>query len=85
MRQLVYTSILLIINLRFTCGERKICSTIKKTQNIIIDRSKKNYKYSIGYLDEYKIKPFTINLPKTSAYHFNGLQNKKVESNFFKI
>ena len=35
MRQLVYTSLLLIITLRFTCGERKIFSTIKKSQNIM--------------------------------------------------
>ena len=34
-RQLVYTSLLLIIKLRFTCSERKICSTIKKSQNIM--------------------------------------------------
>ena len=27
--------LLLIITLRFTCGERKICSTIKKSQNIM--------------------------------------------------
>ena len=32
---LVYTSLLLIITLRFTCGESKICSTIKKSQNIM--------------------------------------------------
>ena len=32
--QLVYTS-LLIITLRFTCGEMKICSTIKMSQNIM--------------------------------------------------
>ena len=30
MRQLVYTSLLLIITLRSTCGERNICSTISK-------------------------------------------------------
>ena len=35
MRQLVYACLLLIIILRFTCGERKICSTIKKPQNIM--------------------------------------------------
>ena len=28
----------------------------------------KNYKYSIGYTDDYKIKPLHIMLPKTSAY-----------------
>ena len=33
--QLVYTGSLLIITLRFTCGERKIHSTIKKSQNIM--------------------------------------------------
>ena len=33
--QLVYASLLLIITLRFTCGERKIFSTIKKSQNIL--------------------------------------------------
>ena len=35
MRQLVYTSFLLTIMLRFAFGERKICSTIKKSQNIM--------------------------------------------------
>ena len=35
MRQLVYTSLLLIITLRFTCDERKICSSIKGSQNIM--------------------------------------------------
>ena len=35
MRQIVYTSLLIIMTLCFTCGERKICSTIKKFQNII--------------------------------------------------
>ena len=35
-RQLIYTSFfLLIIKLRFTCGETKICSTIKRSQNIM--------------------------------------------------
>ena len=34
-RQLVYTSLIPIITFRFTCGERKICSTIKKSQNIM--------------------------------------------------
>ena len=33
-RQLLYISLLLIITLCFTCGERKICSTIKNFQNI---------------------------------------------------
>ena len=28
----------------------------------------KNYKYFIGYTDEYKIKPFTIILPKMGTY-----------------
>ena len=31
----VYASLLLINTLPFTCGERKICSTIKKSQNIM--------------------------------------------------
>ena len=35
MKQLVYNNLLLIITLRFTCGERKICSAIKKSQNVI--------------------------------------------------
>ena len=30
-----YTSLLIITSLRFTCGEREICSTIKKSQNIM--------------------------------------------------
>ena len=34
-RQLIYTSLLQIITFHFTCGERKICSTIKKSQNIM--------------------------------------------------
>ena len=33
-----------------------------------ISSSKKYYKYFIDYADEYKIKPFTTTLPKTSAY-----------------
>ena len=33
-RKFVYTILLLIITLRFTCGENKICSTIKKSKNI---------------------------------------------------
>ena len=35
MRQLVYTSLLLIITFRFACGERKISQTIKNSQNKI--------------------------------------------------
>ena len=35
MRQFVYTSLLLITTLRFTCGEPKICSIIKKSQTIM--------------------------------------------------
>ena len=34
-RQPVYTSLFLLIIIRFTCGKRKICSNIKKSQNII--------------------------------------------------
>ena len=34
-RELVYTSLLLIITLRLTCDERNTCSTIKKSQNIL--------------------------------------------------
>ena len=34
-KQLIYTSLLLIIVLRFTCGEKKNCSTIKMSQNIM--------------------------------------------------
>ena len=30
-----YTSVLLIITPRFICGERKICSTIEKSQNVM--------------------------------------------------
>ena len=33
--QLVYTSLLLMIMVRFTCDGRKICSTITWSQNII--------------------------------------------------
>ena len=32
---MLYTSLLIIITLRFTCGERKIYSTIKSFQNIM--------------------------------------------------
>ena len=39
---IVYTSFLLIIILRFTFGERKICSTIKKSEN--------DYGYDYRYL-----------------------------------
>ena len=31
---MLQTSFLVIITLRFTCGERKICSTIKKSKNV---------------------------------------------------
>ena len=33
--ELVYASFLLIIMLRFTCGERKVFATIKKSQNFM--------------------------------------------------
>ena len=32
--KMLQTSFLVIITLRFTCGERKICSTIKKSKNV---------------------------------------------------
>ena len=35
MRQLLYSNSLLIIMLHFTCDERKICPTVKNSQNII--------------------------------------------------
>ena len=35
MKQLAYTSLLLITTLQFTGGERRICSVIKKSQNIM--------------------------------------------------
>ena len=35
MREILYTSLLLLIMLRFTYGEVKIYSTIKKSQNIM--------------------------------------------------
>ena len=47
MRQFVYTSLLLVIMLRFTCGERKTLSTNKKSQNIlnmIAEASVKNFR-----------------------------------------
>ena len=34
-KQLVYNSLLLIITIRFIYGEREICSTVKKSQNIM--------------------------------------------------
>ena len=50
LRELIYTSLLEIITLRFACGEKKIASTIKKSQNImnmIVDKfsiiDKKSY------------------------------------------
>ena len=33
-----------------------------------ISSSEKNYKYFIGYGDEYKIKLFSISVPKTNAF-----------------
>ena len=33
-----------------------------------ISSGKKNYKYVFGYMDDFKIKPLHILLPKTSAY-----------------
>ena len=35
LRQLVYTVLLIIVTIRFTCGEEKICSNIKEFQNIM--------------------------------------------------
>ena len=35
MRQFVYARLFLIIMLRFTCGEKKICSNIEKSQYIM--------------------------------------------------
>ena len=35
MRELVWSSSLLIITIRFICGETEICSTIRRTQNIM--------------------------------------------------
>ena len=34
-RELVFTSLLVIITLRFTCGDRNSCSTSKKSQSIM--------------------------------------------------
>ena len=34
-RHVVYTGLLVIITLRFACGEKKICSTIKRPQSIM--------------------------------------------------
>ena len=34
-KELVYTSFIIITTLRFTCGERKICATIKKSENVM--------------------------------------------------
>ena len=45
MKQLVYTSLLQITMLRFTCGEKKICLTMKNSQNIMnmtVDEEKIN-------------------------------------------
>ena len=45
MEQLAYTSLLQITMLRFTCGERKICSTMKNSQNFMnmtVDEEKIN-------------------------------------------
>ena len=54
MRQLVYTSLLVIVMLRFTCGERNIFSRIKNAQNIIVDEltyvELNGYLYSLGFL-----------------------------------
>ena len=33
--QLVYTSLLLLIRVRFACSEKKICSAIRKPQNTL--------------------------------------------------
>ena len=33
-----------------------------------ISSSVRNYKYFVGYLDDWKSKPFILILPKTSAY-----------------
>ena len=40
--------------------------------NILISKKissgKKSYQYFIGYMDDYRVKPFSIILTKTSAY-----------------
>ena len=44
------------------------------TANILISSRissiEKNYRYFISYTDHFKIKPFSIVLPKTSVYEF---------------
>ena len=54
MRQLVYTSLLVAVALCFTCGERKIFSTIKNSQNITVDELAyvefNGYLYSFHFL-----------------------------------
>ena len=55
MRQVVYTSLLLIIVLRFTCGEREICLAIKNSEiimNMIVDVVMPIYN-QIEYSDNY--------------------------------
>ena len=42
-----------------------IDNTLRSTR---ISFGEKNYKYFIGYADEYRIKPFNIIHPKTSTY-----------------
>ena len=43
-----------------------------KYKNLLSHKKKfsgeKSYKYFIGYIDDYKMKPFSIILSKTSAY-----------------
>ena len=34
----------------------------------MISPGKKSFKYFIGYINDHKIKPFTVIFPKTSAY-----------------
>ena len=47
MRQLVFAGLLLTITVRFTCGERKTCSTIKVS---------KYYEHDfIGYLSNFAL------------------------------
>ena len=52
-KQFVYTNLLLIIMLCFTCGEMKICLTIKKSQNIMtmIADLDNNQDFSIMHLN----------------------------------
>ena len=63
LRQLVETDLLLIITLRFSCGEKKVCWNIKRSQNFM------KIILGWGYL-------LNVQISLTRQYHFLGRSNR---------